>query len=511
MRKIVIQHEDWQTRVAVLDDKNKLQDLYFEAHSRPGLERCFFKGKISKILPGIQTAFVDIGQQRSGFLHISEIDRAQGIASLDEGDLDEHEGGKRGIVPRHKLDIAKVFTEGESTLVQVIKEPVNEKGAKLTTCFTLPGKFVVLMPNIPQIGVSRKIEQASERERLREIIHKNIPEGMGVIIRTTAEGRSEENIVKDLSMLVSLWNDINKAFDKAKPGEKVHQDLPITLRSVREHLDDDVESVVCDDDTDVKELEKFVRSFMPEHRALIQKYEDRSSETIFEHYGIESQIAPLLQKKVHLKSGGTLVIESTEAMTVIDVNTSRFTGKDSSLETTILKTNLEAAEEVVRQLRLRNIGGLIVIDFIDMFKPGHRQKLSRHLEKALKEKDKFQSVTLKVSEFGLVQMTRKRSGKTLAQSMTEECHACRGNGFIRSAETESYVVLSDVSKNIKQKKLRGRMSLAVSPRVFSHTVEREFAALLNLEKLLGDKIEMIRDDTLTGALYRLNPAPLTRK
>ena len=507
MKKIIIQREQWQARVAVVDNENRLQDLYFESRARPELEKCFLKGKISKILPGIQTAFVDIGQSRSGFLHITEVDRARTIEPLD-GELEEEaveavSPEAPALIPKSQMDISKIFKEGDVILVQVIKEPMGEKGAKLSTCFTLPGKFIVLMPNISQIGVSRKIEDAAERDRLKEIVTSYLPSGMGAIIRTTAENKSRENITKDLAMLVSVWHSINKKFKKAEVGEKVHEDLPIPLRAVREHLDDDVEAVICDLQEDFQAAARFIKYFMPEYLNVLRLYTDPMP--VFDHFNIEKQINPLLDKKVQLKSGGTLVIESTEAMTVIDVNTGKFTGK-GSMENTILTTNLEAAEEVVRQLRLRNIGGLIVIDFIDMFKASNRQKLSRFLEKTLKERDKFQSVTLKVSEFGLIQMTRKRSGRTLVQNLTDVCTTCHGNGFLKSAATEAYTVLSSVSRDIKRNPPQGRLTLHVGSRVYHYLLNTEYSAILFIEKLVGQKIELLCNYNFDGAQYQLSKA-----
>ena len=509
MKKIIIQREQWQARVAVVDNENRLQDLYFESRARPELEKCFFKGKVSKILPGIQTAFVDIGQARSGFLHITEVDRARGPEQInddlpEESDSLESPIESPSLIPKSQMDISKIFKEGESILVQVIKEPVGEKGAKLSTCFTLPGKFIVLMPNISQIGVSRKIDDAAERDRLKDIVSSFLPSGMGAIIRTTAENSSSENITKDLAMLVSVWHSINKKMKSAEVGEKIHEDLPIPLRAVREHLDSDIEAVICDSMDDFQGIQRFIKYFMPEQLALLRHYTDAIP--IFDHFGIEKQINPLLDKKVFLKSGGSLIIESTEAMTVIDVNTGKFTGK-GSMENTILTTNLEAAEEVVRQLRLRNIGGLIVIDFIDMFKASNRQKLSRLLEKTLKERDKFQSVTLKVSEFGLVQMTRKRSGRTLVQNLTDECTVCKGNGFMKSASVDAYAVLSGVSRDVKRDNPSARMTLSVGSRVYHYLLNTEFSAILQLERLVGHKVELACNYNFDGSHYSFSKTP----
>jgi ribonuclease G len=488
VKKILINNEIWQTRVAIVGDNDKLQDIYFDSQSKIELERSFFKGKVSKVLPGIQTAFVDIGQPKAGFLHISEIDRAMATEKITEylqiEDSDESLS-EREI--KSSLDVGKIFNEGDEILVQVIKEPIHEKGAKLTTCFALPGKFLVLMPNIPQIGISKKIESREERARLKEFMQRHLPTGMGVIIRTTAEGRSEKDIKKDLSFLVSAWNSIQKKYKKATAGEKIHEDIPLSLRAIREHLDEEVEMVITDSKEDQAAIYKFVKYFTPEYVNKIRFYQ--GPPVLFDRFEIDKQIEKALEKKVVLKSGGSLIIETTEAMTVIDVNTGKFTGS-ANMEETILKTNLEAADEIVTQLRLRNIGGLIVIDFIDMAMSSSRQKLSRFLEKTLKERDKFQSVTLKISEFNLVQMTRKRSGKTLLQQLTHSCPMCSGHGFVKSTWTISFGLLSRLREEVTKKRYSGNIVFAVSHSIFDYLVHNEYFSILALEKQLGCKITL---------------------
>lgn len=485
MKRILINKDTWQTRVAILNN-DRLQDIYFDTHDKEDLDRTFFKGRVSKVLPGIQTAFVDIGQHKAGFLHITEIDRALATEKITEHlqtDDSREEFSEREI--KSNLDISKIFAEGEDILVQVIKEPIHEKGAKLTTCFTLPGKFIVLMPNIPHLGVSKKISDKEERARLRELMQANLPKGMGAIIRTTAEGRSTKDLSKDLAFLISTWNSIQKRFSKVKNGEKVHEDLPVSLRAVRDHLDEDVDMLICDNEAELATIHKFVKHLTPEHINKVRYYS--GPPPLFDRYAIDEQIEKSLQKKVTLKSGGSLVIESTEAMTVIDVNTGKFTGA-GSLEETILKTNLEAADEIVTQLRLRNIGGLIVIDFIDMASQGNRSKLSRFLEKTLKEKDKYQSVTLKVSEFGLVQMTRKRSGKTLLQQLTNVCQACSGCGFVKSIQSIGFQMLRQAKNEIVRRNLTGSIAIETSDKIFEYLVHQEYQAILQLEKSLNVKI-----------------------
>jgi len=499
LKKILISRSPWQVRAAIIDD-GKLQDVYFDDQSNIDLERCFYKGRVSKVIPGLQTAFVDIGREKAGFLHISEIDRSlaadriaksQQIEGMDEASYDAQ-------TVKRVMDITKVFREGEDILVQVIKEPVYEKGAKLTTCFTLPGKFIVLMPNIPQIGVSKKIENRDERMRLRTILTSCLPKGMGAIVRTTSEQRSSSDIQKDVAFLVSLWNTIQKKFSKSSSGECLFTDLPLSLRVVREHFGEDIQEIVIDDKHDFQTVSNYIRNLMPESADKLIYHDTKPG--LFEKYEIDQQIEAALQRKVPLRSGGTLLIDTAEAMTVIDVNTGRYTGKDN-LEETILKTNLEAADEVVRQLRLRNIGGLIVIDFIDMLSPQNRQKLSAHLERALKKKDKFQSVTLKVSEFGLVQMTRKRSGKTLTQQLMRACPNCKSLGFVKSLATLTHELLARCQAKIMKEALRGPFLFTFSPEIFHHLVHNEYNAVLALEKEVGFRIVLELNEAFANDQY----------
>jgi len=501
MKKILINKDPWQTRVAIVED-GKLENIYFEAFDEEPLERTFIKGTITAVLPGIQTAFVDIGQERAGFLHISEIDRELAIQKIAEFSLlgEEEDLQKRPRPSRRQMAVEKIFKEGDSVLVQVSKEPVYEKGAKLTTCFTLPGRFIVLMPNIPRLGVSKKIENYEERNRLKEVVRKHLPDGMGAIIRTTAEEKSEKELTKDINFLIEAWNNIQKKYAIAKPREKIHEDLELSLQVVRDHLDTDIDEIITDSKENQKALYSFIKSIAPEFRQQI-KYFDQPT-NIFEYYGVEKQIEALLDKKVPLKSGGSLIIETTEAMTVIDVNTGRFVGK-KSLEDTILKTNLEAADEIVRQLRLRNIGGLIVIDFIDMTEHSNRQRLFNFFEKALKERDKYQSVVLKVSEFGLLQMTRKRTGKTLIQKLTQTCPTCSGYGFIKSMATEGYIILRKLKDNLATKKLGKQVDLILSPRIFDYLTTYQYKSILELEKEFNCKITLVSDEKLEIHGYKI--------
>lgn len=499
MKKIIINQALWQTRIAITRD-NRLQNVHFSSPVTKSLERSFFRGIISKVLPGIQTAFVDIGESKAGFLHISEVDRELAIENISKTTQLDDEPARPVIDRRNPPNIKDIFTEGDPVLVQVSKEPIYEKGAKLTTCFTLPGRFIVLMPVIPRIGISKKIGAREERQRLREIVQKHLPEGMGAIIRTTSEGCTAKQLSKDIAYLVETWNTIQKEFKAGTTVTKIYEDLDLPLQVIRDYLDDDVEAIVTDDKTSQADIYKFIKLIAPEYTQKVSLY--TGSQPIFEHFGLEKQLEETLEKRVSLKSGGSLIIESTEAMTVVDVNTGKFIGK-SNLEETILKTNLEAAEEIVRQLRLRNIGGLIVIDFIDMASTANRHKLFTFFDKTLRERDKFQSVVLKVSEFGLVQMTRKRSGKTLVQELTNTCSCCKGLGFVKSIQAQGYMILRQIAQEFKAKRPEGPMVVGVHPSVFQYLTSVEYNAILGIEKLCACKIELESVEALRVDQYKL--------
>jgi ribonuclease G len=500
MKKILINEEPWQTRVAIID-KEGIQNVYFWSHTSSQIERCFFKGVVGKVLPGIQTAFVDIGQPKAGFLHISEIDRDLAINKMSEnlGDLKSTDQ-KKARTSRQPMDISKILKEGEEILVQVSKEPVNEKGAKLTTCFALPGRFIVLMPSIPRIGISKKIEDRDERNRLRDLILGLLPEGMGAIIRTSTEKRSDADIKRDVEYLLETWSTIQDNYKKAKPQEEIYKDIDLSFQVVRDHLDNEVSEIILDNKEAQRKLASFVKKVAQEHSAKVKFYSGKTP--LFEKYNVEQQVKECLKPKAELKSGGSIVIEATEAMTVVDVNTGRYTGK-SNLEDTIFKTNMEAAQEITRQLKVRNIGGLIVIDFIDMSNSSNRQKLFRFFEKLLKEQDKFQSVLLKISEFGLVQMTRKRSGKTLSKQLTDSCESCSGAGVTPSVGAESYALLRLLKQELLHKKVAGDITIQLSPQVFDYISNNEYTTVLNFEKETGNKITLEREKSLPVGTFKI--------
>lgn len=488
---IIVNRELWETRVAVLE-KGILQDLYFERKENPDLEKGFIKGKVSNVLPGIQTVFVEIGQPKAGFLHISEVDRDFAIEKFKQ-EGEDNEISPRKKIRKHQINISKIFKNKEEILVQVKKEAQESKGAKLTTCFTLPGKYLVLMPNISHIGVSSKIGSRAERSRLREIMDKYLPEEMGVILRTDAENKTEDALKGDLSFLIKTWEGINNKFKSAKVGEMIHSDLPLVVRTIREHIDEETVTIICNNQDDLDAIQKFLFKVMPKSNVTLKL---ETKKNLFREFNIDKQIESLLHKKVHLKSGGNIVIEHAEAMTVVDINTAKFTGKGDQEETT-LQTNMEAAKEIVRQLRLRNIGGIIIIDFIDMHKGSNKQTLMGYLDKELKTRDKLKSTTLNISELGLIQMTRKRAGRNLSQQMLEMCTDCKGTGLRKSISSTSFEVLRAIKDQIMLSNLQGKkLEVSVAPAAFDYLSKVEFEAILGLEKVYGVKIILLKSSTL---------------
>ncbi|MBI2344824.1 Rne/Rng family ribonuclease [Candidatus Dependentiae bacterium] len=501
MKKILINYNPWETRVAIIRS-NKLENLFLGQATDTELERSFFKGKVLKVLPGIQTAFVDIGQHKAGFLHISEIDHdlamgTDGTEVLSEFDEDSQIKSKSLV---EKANIAKILHEGEELLVQVSKEPVDEKGAKLKTCFTLPGRFVVLTPNVPRIGVSKKIEDKSERVRLKDILLRHLPQGMGAVIRTNAEHKTEEEMQKDLSFLISDWHEILNNYAKSSAKTKLYEDVDISLQVVRDHLDSEIDEIITDSPSNQKAIYSYLSKVAPEFKYKVKLFSENTG--LFERYEIDRQVTRALEKKVMLKSGGSIIIEMTEALTVIDVNTGKFIGK-GNLEETILKTNMEAALEIVLQLKLRNIGGLIVIDFIDMNNAKNRFKLVSYFEQTLKELDKFQSVVLQVSEFGIVQMTRKRSGKPLMRLLTDLCHCCQGLGRISAVRAETYEILRKVTLLLQQKPIGKNYFFEVNSAVFEFLSRSEFNSILAIEQRFNSVLTLVSIDKIHRHDFRL--------
>lgn len=413
MNEIYIDAGFSETRVAVVEDGN-LAEVYIERQGSERIAGNIYKGRVANVLPGMQAAFVDIGIGRNAFLFIKDVVKYK---MPDEG--------------KGNVSITDVLKVGEEILVQISKEPAGTKGARVTTHITLPGRYVVLMPNIDYIGISRRIENEEERSRLKSIMEDIKPKGMGIIIRTEAEGKNAGDFIEDVNFLTGLWSKICADQAVAAAPKIIHRDMDIIYRSIRDIFNRDTSRIIVNDRSVQKRAVDIVEFFSPESKNKVEYYD--GSVNIFDFYGIESKIEKALSNKVWLKSGGYIIIDQTEALTSIDVNTGRFTGS-YSLKETVLLTNIEAAREIARQLRLRDIGGIIVIDFIDMDSEEHKQMVVEELKAELK-KDRTKSSVLEITHLGLVEMTRKKMAKRLSSIMQEECPLCQGNGRVLSEES----------------------------------------------------------------------------
>lgn len=440
---ILINHKEYESRVAIIEN-NQVVELHLERKSDKRLVGNIYKGEVIRVLPGMQAAFVDIGLERAAFLYVSDIVPDRMVQRMEsrwcEDDEFESDEECEDNIYNKKASIDKLIKEGDKILVQIVKDPISTKGARLTTHITLPGRYVVFMPTIDHIGVSHKITDQRERERLRDILLRYRPVGTGFIARTNAEYENDEHIIADMELLIELWNNMLKKYEKASVTECIHKEFSLPLKIIRDYCNESVNSIIVDDKKLYDEIKEFITLYMPYMSRRVKLHD--SGEPLFEVFGIENTISRLLARKVWLRSGGYIVIDQAEALTVIDVNTGKYVGK-RNLEETITRTNLEAAEEIAYQIRLRNIGGIIIIDFIDMVKPSNREKVYKKLETELK-RDRVKTTISKMSELGLVEMTRKRTTESVTRLITEPCQYCDGKGFLKSRKTIAYEILREI-------------------------------------------------------------------
>lgn len=475
-KTILINSTVEETRIAVLENK-RVVELLFERSSDRGIVGNIYKGRVVRVLPGMQAAFVDIGHERAAFLYAGDFYHSKHHS--EDFDLEDDVGGRRKRSAEEVPPINELVREGQEILVQVAKGPIGTKGARLTCHISLPGRFLVFMPSLKHNGVSRKIESYEARKRLKKIIDQHKPKEGGFIVRTAAGGGeiNERQIKNDVEYLLNLWNKIGRKF-KSNPAPKLlHYDLDLTTRMIRDQIDEDVDYMIIDSAVEHRKVLRFIRNFNPALRDKVELYQD--SIPLFDRFEIEAEIQRCLGKRVWLKSGGYLIIENTEALTSIDVNTGRFVGK-KNLEETILKTNLEAAEEIVRQLRLRNIGGIIIIDFIDMEKESSKEQVYRYLDSLVRQ-DKQKTTILKISNLGLVEMTRKRSREPLHRYFTHQCPECDGRGFVKSPMAVAHQALRDVRRELPFVQ-SDHIYIGVHPSVYEILTKEEENALIALEK-----------------------------
>ncbi len=441
--EIIINTTFDEVRVGLLEG-GQVVEFYIERKKEASLVGNIYMGKVVKILPGMQSAFLDIGLEKAAFLYVADIkteveDFMQFLENEEEEDKSIEFQSRRS---RSDTSINELIQQGQEILVQVSKDPIGTKGARVTSYVTLPGRYLVLMPAIEHIGISRRIINNEERQRLKEIVENIKPKDHGLIVRTVSENANNKKKKKDLDFLLTLWDNIQKKKEKLSAPALIYSDLDIIFRSVRDLLSHNVERLIIDSREEYTNIQDFVKSFFPKLLDKIELYDRR--EPIFDTFGIELDISRGLDRRVWLKSGGYIVIDQTEAMTVIDVNTGKYVGKED-LEETIFKTNIEAVKEITYQIRLRNLGGIIIIDFIDMEKIENRDKVYSAFVDMMK-KDRAKNTIFNISELGLIQMTRKRIRENLGRTLCESCHYCEGKGFVKSPKTVSYEIFRKLNK-----------------------------------------------------------------
>lgn len=495
--EILINVRPSETRVAYIEN-GVLNDLKIERKTSPTLVGSIYRGKVMRVLPGMQAAFVDVGLDRAAFLYVGDVrpnldsdsstffaDVAED-AETEEGDSSTPAESTLATDTADKPRIQELLNEGQTILVQVAKDPLGTKGARITTHISLPGRHVVYLPTLNHRGVSRRIEDPAERDRLRDLVAEIDPKG-GVIVRTAGEGATSASLRADLDYLGRIWQDVQKAYDKrTKPG-LVHAEPDVELRALRDLLSEDVDRVVIDDEETYKKIIAFVSQFMPRFKSRISLYKD--VRPLFDQYEIDIEISRSLERKIWLKSGGYIVIDEAEALVVIDVNTGRYVGK-RDLEDTILKTNLEAVREIAHQLRIRNCGGIIIIDFIDMEKEAHREKVLESMREELAG-DRAKTTVVSMSNLGLVEMTRKRIRPSLVKTLCEPCSNCDGKGYVKTKGTIAREIFRDLEREALGRPAAGvESSLVVHchAEIGDHIYAEESEALDDIERRVGQSI-----------------------
>ncbi len=501
--EIFVNSNPFETRVAITEN-GSLAELYVERPEGRKVTGNVYKGRVARVLPGMQSAFINVGLARTAFLHVSDIQETlddvddQAEDSLPDNSGDDRAkgkgragggrggrgGGRGGAKGRYKtLRIQDILKDGQDIVVQVTKEPMGSKGARVSSYISLAGRYLVFMPSYDRVAVSRRISSDRERRRLKKIVQGMRPDGYGFIIRTVCEGASEADLKSDMDYLVRLWRSIDEKKDTAPTPSLLHEELDLSLRTARDKFSSSVKRLVLDREDEFEKVRNFTREVMPALVKKLERYE--GSEGVFERYGIEIEIDGALENKIWLRSGGFLIIDQMEALTAIDVNTGKYVGRKDS-EHTIVKTNLEAVDVVVRNLRLRNIGGIIVIDFIDMAKAPDRDKVYNALREALKA-DRARTNILRISDLGIVEMTRKRLRNNLIQSLCKTCPTCEGVGFIKSEHTVMMDIYRSLMRDFCDKKTP---TLYCSP-LIAERLQDTPAILGDLEDKFGKKVTIV--------------------
>lgn len=459
-----------ESRVALIEN-GLLQEIHVERHTKKGLVGNIYRGKVSRVLPGMQAAFVDIGLERAAFLHASDIALQNELAEeVPESHIE-------------KKDIRELVRDGQDIVVQVVKDPIGTKGARLTTDITIPSRYLVFMPSVKHIGVSQRIEDEVERERLRAMMADLEGDG-GFILRTAAEGVGENELVQDAKFLRRLWSKI-QARTKRKKNNVLYEDLPLARRVLRDFVGTDLDRIRIDANLAFQELEQFTGEYAPELHKLLEYYP--GERPIFDLYDVENEVQRALDRRVELKSGGYLIIDQTEAMTTIDINTGAFVGH-RNLEETIFNTNIEATQAIARQLRLRNLGGIIIIDFIDMVEASHQRRVLNNLEISL-SKDRAKTKIHGFTELGLVEMTRKRTRESLEHILCGECPVCKGRGTVKTVETVCFEIMREIVR-VNRAYDADKFVVYAAPSVAKALMDEESHVLAELELFVSKQIKV---------------------
>ena len=486
-KKIIINHTSHEIRVAVVEE-GVVSEIFYERDKNKSVVGNIYKGKVLKVLPGMESAFVDIGLEKAAFLYVDDI-RVEGQDLDEDAELDENpQSNNRRRDSRVKIN--DLIKEGQDIMVQVSKGPIGTKGARITCNITLPGRNLVFMPHVNNVGVSRQIRDDKERARLRKIVSNLKPEGTGFIVRTVAAGRSEDEFKNDVQYLNNTWKDVERKFKTFRSPAILYEDLNLTARTLRDMLSKEVDSLIIDDPAEYERLKKYLDQYLPKYSPILKLFKKKA--VLFDFYGISQEIDRGLNRKVWLKSGGYLVIDQTEALFAIDVNTGSFTGS-SNHEDTIVTTNLEAAVEVVHQLKLRDIGGIIIIDFIDMESSENRSKVYQLLRDALKQ-DKARTKCLPISDMGLVEMTRKRNRENLGRFLRQPCPYCDGRARIKSCATTTYEIYREVQRLSNEPNCPENLLLGVHPDLAESLELEEMDTFKAMERLVKGNISLQASD-----------------
>jgi ribonuclease G len=481
--EILINSTPSETRVALVEN-GMLQEVWLERASHTGYIGNLYKGVVSRVLPGLQAAFIDIGLERTAFLHARDMVR--------------HDPVTTGDVAPPEPSISNLLRPGDLLVVQVIKDPLGSKGARLTTNISVPSRFLVLLPDCDVVGISARIEEEAERKRLKDLVHllRDSKQGHGYIVRTNAEGVNDFALSADMVFLGKVWQAIRERSETAAPASCIFEDLSLPFRALRDLMHEDVDRVRIDSPEVLRKAREFARSFVPDWLERIEEYS--GDRPIFDLFGVEDEIENALCPNVPLKSGGYLVFDQTESMTTIDVNTGAYVGH-RNLEETIYKTNLEAAQAIARQLRLRNLGGIIIIDFIDMQDEEHRRQVMRSFERAL-GRDHVKNAVMDISPLGLVEMTRKRTTESLERRMCIPCPMCEGRGTVKSTETVCLEIFREIMRSSRQFDA-GKLMVLASSQVVERILDEQSATVAELEELIGKSIRFQREDQYTPEQY----------